>query len=392
MTRASVFLSATVLSCAVLAGCASSSTPPPAAGGAGAAARPAANPPKDAAADNPAPRRNEGERAAARSTPAAAPAAAPPAAGRLSDAEVETLSELDGLLRRWNAAHDGAAEDERHQLEASIRERVQKLRPQLTAYLGGPHVEARVVAAAALGFSGDSECIPALLQALNDSNYAVRAHAAFSLGLIGNKETPLEPLVRTLEDPNPDARGSAAFALHLLVKPGQGRNLVPPLVARLEDPAFNVRNEAVRALAVIASPDAVPAILRTTLHDDYFLVRLNSAIALAQTKDPRSIDPLIATLAEREPQFRKGALYALEQITGEHLGDDPEPWRAWWAQNKDKFGDTRLPDRVPAPQPEAPKANAPVPGPAAPGPAAGKPPAAGRGIEEESSDVREQHR
>ncbi|MBI5368612.1 MAG: HEAT repeat domain-containing protein [Planctomycetes bacterium] len=322
-------------------------------------------------------------------------ATAGPGAGGAMSTDLEILAEFDQLLKKWNDAYNRAADEERKSVESVLREKVRRQRTLLEANLAGFQIEARVVSAAALGFGGDAGSIPPLLQALNDSSYGVRSNAAVSLALIAHRETPIEPLIRVLSDPNPDVRGSAAFALSRILRQGEGREAVPALIARLEDPSFTVRNEAVRALAVTASRDAVPAILEKTLKDEYFLVRLNSAIALAAIRDSRSVEPLIGLLSDPESQVRKVALYALEQITGQREGNDAAAWSGWWARHKDEFGSGTLPNRnlVPPADPFAPPGRAPAAAPDAP-PAAGpgRSPTAPRPVEEESTDVREQPR
>ncbi|MBI3273002.1 MAG: HEAT repeat domain-containing protein [Planctomycetes bacterium] len=344
-----------------------------------------------ARASQPAPkeRRSADDRGAARdaaadSTPAR-PASGGAGGGRLSERELDRLIELDALIRRWNVARDAANDEERTRLEQELRGMVNAARDTLEAYLGSAQVEARVVAAAALGFCGDANPVAPLLSALSDPNYGVRANAAISLGELAEKETPLEPLLRALEDPHPDVRGSAAFALTHLARFGRARELLPPLLQRLDDTSFTVRNEAVRALAVLGSPEAVNDILAKTLHDEYFLVRLNSAVALAHIKDPRAIEPLIGLLADTEKPVRKEAAYALENITGQKLGESPSAWRSWWDANHSTihFG----PQGAAPPGPSNPPgAGTPAPAPNQALPPGGRTPK----IEEESSDVRHQ--
>jgi len=37
-----------------------------------------------------------------------------------------------------------------------------------------------------------------------------------------------------------------------------------------------------------------------------------------------------------DPGSRKAVAAALEQVTGQKLGDDPKAWRSWWEQKRPK--------------------------------------------------------
>ncbi|MFN3486367.1 MAG: HEAT repeat domain-containing protein [Planctomycetota bacterium] len=45
---------------------------------------------------------------------------------------------------------------------------------------------------------------------------------------------------------------------------------------------------------------------------------------------------LIEWLDDRDPEVRAAALRALQTVTGQNFGPDPDPWRAWWQENKPK--------------------------------------------------------
>jgi len=70
-------------------------------------------------------------------------------------------------------------------------------------------------AAIALGKTGDSSAVPALITALADENDHVREEAAEALGIIGD-ERAIDPLIRTLHDPQRGVRLRAAKALEII--------------------------------------------------------------------------------------------------------------------------------------------------------------------------------
>jgi HEAT repeat protein len=76
----------------------------------------------------------------------------------------------------------------------------------------------------ALGKLGDPQAVPALIQALGDSDSAVRAAAAEALGAIGDPQA-VPALIQALGDSDCDVRRAAAEALGKLGDP----QAVPPL-------------------------------------------------------------------------------------------------------------------------------------------------------------------
>jgi HEAT repeat protein len=73
--------------------------------------------------------------------------------------------------------------------------------------------------------------LPALLQALQDSNAKLRAVAAHALGELRDPRA-VEPLLQVLDDPVPHVRKNTTIALRLL----KDRRAVEPLIIRLDDP------------------------------------------------------------------------------------------------------------------------------------------------------------
>ncbi|MEK7867459.1 MAG: HEAT repeat domain-containing protein [Planctomycetota bacterium] len=261
--------------------------------------------------------------------------------------DLEFLVALDDRIREWNRAHEQFEFQEEHRLAADIRRAVNQRMEFLVHVLGSRDLEGRLVAASALGFSGDRAAVDPLLGAAGDENTEVRTNALYAIGLLGNRETTMEPLLAALGDRSGEVRAAAAFAICGTVGPGADRGSYDALVAALKDEEWKVQNHAVRALGVIQRPDTVPLLLAGPLRSEAYLVRLNTAAVLAIYKAPTSIEPLIELLMDQDVKVVKMAAFALEKITGESYGNDRAKWLAWWREARERF----LP---PPPEPEPP--------------------------------------
>jgi RNA polymerase sigma factor (sigma-70 family) len=86
-------------------------------------------------------------------------------------------------------------------------------------------------------------------------------------------------------------------------------------------PDFAELNEVIRR-----GPEAVPALVAALERSDSWLVPK----ALGALKDTRAVEPLITVLAERQwSPYKEVTVEALEGITGQKAGSDPQAWRAW---------------------------------------------------------------
>jgi hypothetical protein len=48
------------------------------------------------------------------------------------------------------------------------------------------------------------------------------------------------------------------------------------------------------------------------------------------------VEPLIEALTDKKSAIQQDAAKALEKITGEDFGVNPDKWQAWWKKNKGK--------------------------------------------------------
>ena len=192
----------------------------------------------------------------------------------------------------------------------------------------------RKEAARTLGKIKDPRAVEALIAVMrHDEETAPRACAAMALGEIKDTRA-VKPLIAALKDK--DSGGAAAAALGKIkdlraVKPlldalkkndwGAAEALaeikdpdsIDPLISFLRDKDRNTRSAAVLALGMIRDPRAVEPLIAALKDEDHF-VRMGAAEALGKIKDPRAVEPLIAVLKDPSENIRSKAAEALVQI------------------------------------------------------------------------------
>eukprot|EP00930_Biecheleria_cincta_P024986 TRINITY_DN17836_c0_g2_i1.p1 TRINITY_DN17836_c0_g2~~TRINITY_DN17836_c0_g2_i1.p1 ORF type:complete len:1031 (-),score=184.54 TRINITY_DN17836_c0_g2_i1:100-3036(-) len=158
--------------------------------------------------------------------------------------------------------------------------------------------------------------LPALLDALKDPEEEVRAAAATALGQLGSfgeqaLATRLFPLA--LEDPVERVRVAACTALRHVGAAVGADHVVPVLVACLEDNSAEVRSAAVNALGMLAAVAAVPQ-LATHLEDSEAHVRAAAAWALGKiggAESAEALPKLTICLRDRDHVVRKATAVTL---------------------------------------------------------------------------------
>ena len=149
----------------------------------------------------------------------------------------------------------------------------------------------------AFGAAG-APAVPALIQALGDSDRDVRRAAATRARLRANSQG----------DSGWDVRRAAAEALVKIGTPA-----VSPLIQALGDRSENVRAAAAWALGDLGDPQAIPALIQA-LGDQSENVRWAAAWALGDLGDPQAVPPLIKALRDRSENVRCAAAWALGAI------------------------------------------------------------------------------
>ena len=165
----------------------------------------------------------------------------------------------------------------------------------------------------ALGVVG-SPAVAALIEALSDGQWAVRAAAADTLGNIGSPAKPAVPaLLRAAGDENVWVRRNAIEAVGTIACPAAG--LLSVLLAALHDEDDRVRRNAAIALAKIAQPtanEAVPALLETLTRDHRY-VSFYAATALGRIGTRAAQEALAEALTHDGSHIGFFATMALQQ-------------------------------------------------------------------------------
>jgi HEAT repeat protein len=201
-----------------------------------------------------------------------------------------------------------------------------------------------------LGKLGDPQAVPALIQALGDSDWDdVRRAAAEALGKLGDPqavpalsvwahagEDAARDALQTLGHPMLDlpqavAQVAAQGAWGVLIRAltctqvrevvvGLGAPAVPPLIQALGDSDRAVRRAAAEALGAIGDPQAVPALIQALgdIATCCSLVRQRrrwaAAWALGDLGDPQAVPALIQALGDSDRAVRRAAAWALGAI------------------------------------------------------------------------------
>jgi HEAT repeat protein len=170
----------------------------------------------------------------------------------------------------------------------------------------------RRYAAEALGQIGDASAVPALIQALKDSNEYVRRYAAEALGQIGDASA-VAALIQALKDSEEYVRRYAALALGQIGLPA-----VPALIQALKDSNEYVRWYAAKALGKIGLP-AVPALIQA-LKDSEEDVRADAAEALGKIGDARALPRKALADPRLSPPEKIALLEAMRNVRYSEAG------------------------------------------------------------------------
>lgn len=174
-------------------------------------------------------------------------------------------------------------------------------------------------AASALASFGDAALAP-LCDALGDTRANVRAWSVVALGRLRDGRA-LGSLVRMLADPAATARAYAADALASM-----GDSAAFPALAQMvrDDPDPFARGRAAYALATFAGSEVVDALL-PALRDPDAGVRCAVAYAIGCSGDRRATGILISLLSDCADDVREAAVLRLGEIGDEQVARTLEP-------------------------------------------------------------------
>ena len=196
----------------------------------------------------------------------------------------------------------------------------------LKAALNDGDAEVRWMAAKGLQLSPDQTAVPALANALDDTEPTVRLAVVRTLVAHERAEAPL---IRAILDEDPEVRGAAirgSIERRVMVK-------AAPSIARVVDELDGkLLIEAIEALGLSGDHSIVPALV-TKLNHEVVKVRRAAVIGLGRLKADTGVAGLIGALEDIDSGVRVLALRALRTTTKERFGDDADVWRRWLAEN-----------------------------------------------------------
>ncbi|MDD1701222.1 MAG: HEAT repeat domain-containing protein [Methanoregula sp.] len=124
-------------------------------------------------------------------------------------------------------------------------------------------------------------------------------------------------LIRLLDHGKSDVQWRAADALGTM-----GEKACDPLLMLLTFHRVNVRIGAIEALGAIKSPRSVEPLIRTLASDEIDEVRWVAALALGEIGDKRAIPPLIQTLRDGDRYVRYGSVQSLKKLNWQPEDDN----------------------------------------------------------------------
>ncbi|MEO8702577.1 MAG: HEAT repeat domain-containing protein [Kofleriaceae bacterium] len=161
-------------------------------------------------------------------------------------------------------------------------------------------------------FPSSTITFDAALRDLARGTPRARAFAAHALGDVtepAEKRRALEALLDALADDRFEVRAEACSSLGDLKE----ASAVPALIKRLEDPHGPVRQNAAIALGTIAHPDGYDP-LAHALREGAPDLRFQAATSLAEIDPRRAFDALLAALHDKDSQVVGAAALALGAI------------------------------------------------------------------------------
>lgn len=170
--------------------------------------------------------------------------------------------------------------------------------------LGFKHVEIRRRAALTLGYLGDKSGVPAMIDDLSKATGRDRDNVVVALRVLKDRRA-IPALRKALRDPSPYVRGIAVAALGEL----KATKAYAEIVALTKDKGrTNTRPGTLDCLRITPAEMA--------------------CYALGALGEQRAVPVLIERLADKDLQEQ--VRQALEALTGQKLGNNPEKWRLWW--------------------------------------------------------------
>lgn len=182
-----------------------------------------------------------------------------------------TIPDQNTLLEAFTSGDDERAEEA---ALALIRMGEDAL-PVVRELLSSPDVDSRWWATRTVGQIDSADAVTALADQCDDPNPDVRACAIFALGTFRERATEAVPvLIKKLADPSVYVGQMAADSLARI-----GQSATPALIEALKDDSPTVRGRAARALSHLADKSSIPALI-ASLDDESSIVEYYADMAL----------------------------------------------------------------------------------------------------------------
>jgi len=173
------------------------------------------------------------------------------------------------------------------------------------------HKAVRVAALEACATLAPSHPIAPIVAALSDTEWSVRATAAWVLGRFSQR-APLDRLLAILNDDDEDVIVRAS-ALHALGSLGP-RAPAAHIIATLDNPAWHLREVAALSLGNLPAKIAIKPLVQAT-HDSDPLVRAAAASSLRQMGEYAPRDVLLNLLNDEDANVSRTAVWVLGELS-----------------------------------------------------------------------------
>ena len=195
-----------------------------------------------------------------------------------------------------------------------------------------PNPAVRGAAIEGMGTLGNRDSVQDLSKAVVDAERNIRAKATSAIVTLAKKfeiENAAYFAVRTAASNAPEARRDF---VPLVCSQLDAKEAIPTLIDYLRSTSADVRANSITALADLGGTDALETFYAMLETETESRVRMLICNALGKMKDTGAIGRLVDLMgAERtEQDVRLAASRALQAITKQKFGPDPDQWRKWW--------------------------------------------------------------
>lgn len=261
--------------------------------------------------------------------------AKPLADDQLSVDEEEWVLEVDAKFQRYDKARRGGLVDDQNTAKHELMRIAEEQRELLVKALRCNDWRGRMVAAATLGFGLKDDVIGLMVEALQDPDTLVRMHALYGIAVKASDQTPMPPLIAQLGDPDAEIRVVALGAISKVVRRNTDKGAMPRVVELLSDPDWRVRCQALTVIGAVARKDTITAVVEKGIRDENSEVRMYAVGALFNIHIDDVVNPLIGAMTDPDQRVADTAQRALETLSGQKFGSDPEKWQGWWTHRQD---------------------------------------------------------